>query len=279
MSGRVDGKVAVITGAARGQGRSHALRLAQEGADIIALDFCQDLPHVPYPLGTAEDLAETVSAVQALGRRAVGLKADVRDYAQLKAAVDQGAAELGRIDIVCANAGITHFSPIEDFDLQAWRDVVDTNLTGVFHTAKATIPHLKAAGGGSIIITSSTLALKASQNVGPYVSAKTGLTGLMRTLALELAPSRIRVNTVNPTGVNTPMVNNPAVYALFAPDLSAEERTAESLRPRFESLNLLPGVPLVEAEDVSNAVLWLASEEARMVTGALIPVDAGSSIS
>jgi (+)-trans-carveol dehydrogenase len=277
MSGRVEGKIAVITGAARGQGRSHAIRLAQEGADIIAVDACQDMSHVPYALGTADDLAETVRAVESLGRRIVAVQADVRDYDSLKAAVDTGVEQLGRLDIVCANAGITTFSSIEDFDVEAWRDVIDTNLTGVFQTAKASIPHLRASGGGSIIITSSVLALKASPNVGPYVSAKTGLTGLMRTLALELAGDNIRVNTVNPTGVNTPMVQNPAVYALFAPDLSIEERTPEVLDERFTTLNLLP-IPLVESVDVSNAVLWLASDEARYVTGAVLPVDGGSAI-
>jgi len=277
VEGKVAGKVAVITGAARGQGRSHAIRLAQEGADIIAIDACQDLANVPYPLGTAADLAETVAAVEALGRRIVSVQADVRDYDQLKSAIDKGVQALGRLDIVCANAGITTFSSIEEFDVLAWRDVIDTNLTGVFQTAKASIPHLKAAGGGSIIITSSVLALKASQGVGPYVAAKTGLTGLMRTLALELAQNNIRVNTVNPTGVDTPMVQNPAVYALFAPDLTEEERTPEALDARFTTLNLLP-IPLVESIDVSNAVLWLASEDARYVTGAVIPIDGGSAI-
>jgi SDR family mycofactocin-dependent oxidoreductase len=274
--GRVEGKVAFITGAARGQGRSHAIRLAQEGADIIAVDIEGQIDSVPYGMGTAEDMAETVRQVEALDRRIVASKADVRDYAQLKSALDAGVAELGRLDIVSANAGIFSFGTLEDLEDDVWQDMLDVNLTGVWHAAKAAIPHLKAGGnGGSIILTSSDAGLFAMENIGHYVSAKHGVVGLMRTLALELAPHFIRVNSIHPTTVNTDMIQNSAAYELFAPDLAPEERTAEMLAPRFQTINALP-IPWVDPVDISNAVLWLASDEARYVTGVTLPVDAGA---
>jgi (+)-trans-carveol dehydrogenase len=274
MAGRVAGKVAFITGAARGQGRSHALRLAQEGADIIAVDLCGQIGTVPYPMATEADLAETVKEVEALDRRIVATQADVRDYGAVKAAVEEGVAQLGRLDIVSANAGIFGFSPLENMDDTTWQDMIDVNLTGVWHTAKAAIPHLRAAGGGSIILTSSTAGLKPIPNTGHYNAAKHGVVGLMRTLAYELAADRIRVNSVHPTAVDTDMIQNAATYELFAADLPEAERTREVLAPRFGQLNLLP-IPWVEAVDISNAVLFLASDEARYVTGVTLPVDAG----
>jgi SDR family mycofactocin-dependent oxidoreductase len=275
MTGRVEGKVAFITGAARGQGRSHAIRLAQEGADIIAVDLAAQVDSVPYPMATPEDLAQTVKEVEALDRRIVATQADVRDYGALKAALDDGVAQLGRLDIVSANAGIFSFGRLEELPEQTWQDMIDVNLTGVWHAAKAAIPHLRAGGrGGSIILTSSTAGLKALQNTGHYVAAKHGVVGLMRTLALELAPDMIRVNTVNPTSVNTDMLHNAALYALFAPDLDDKDRTKERLVERFQALNALP-IPWVEPVDISNAVLWLASDESRYVTGVTLPVDAG----
>jgi (+)-trans-carveol dehydrogenase len=276
MTGRVEGKVAFITGAARGQGRSHAITLAREGADIIAVDICAQIGTVPYPMATPEDLAQTVKEVEATGRRIVATVADVRDYDAVKEALDDGVAQLGRLDIVSANAGISSYGRAEELAEQTWRDMIDVNLTGEWHAAKAAIPHLRAGGrGGSIILTSSTAGLKALQNLAHYVAAKHGVVGLMRTLALELAPDFIRVNTVNPTSVNTDMIQNAPTYALFAPDLPADERTREALIPRFESLNALP-IPWVEPADISNAVLWLASDESRYVTGITLPVDAGS---
>jgi SDR family mycofactocin-dependent oxidoreductase len=276
MTGRVEGKVAFITGAARGQGRSHAIRLAQEGADIIAVDLARQVGSVPYPMSTPEDLAQTVKEVEALDRRIVATQADVRDYGALKAALDDGVAQLGRLDIVSANAGIFSFGRLDELPEQTWQDMIDTNLTGVWHAAKAAIPHLRAGGrGGSIILTSSTAGLKALQNTGHYVAAKHGVVGLMRTLALELAPDMIRVNTVNPTSVNTDMLQNAALYALFAPDLEEKDRTKERLVERFQALDALP-IPWVEPVDISNAVLWLASDESRYVTGVTLPVDAGS---
>jgi (+)-trans-carveol dehydrogenase len=274
MTGRVEGKVAFITGAARGQGRSHAIRLAQEGADIIAVDMCGQVGSVPYAMSTPDDLAATVKEVEALDRRIVATQADVRDYGAVKAALDEGVAELGRLDIVSANAGIFSFGTLEELDETHWQDMIDVNLTGVWHAAKAAIPHLRAAGGGSMILTSSTAGLQALPNTGHYNSAKHGVVGLMRTLALELGPDMIRVNSVHPTAVNTDMIQNSATYELFASDLPEAERTKEALAPRFQGLNVLP-IPWVESVDISNAVLWLASDESRYVTGVTLPIDAG----
>ena len=274
--GRLDEKVAFITGAARGQGRSHAVTLAREGADIIAADIAAQIDTVPYPMGTPGDLAETVDEVEALGRRIVASEVDVRDYDALKAALDEGVAELGGLDIVAANAGLLEFGTADELTEQAWRDVIDVNLTGVWHTAKAAIPHLRAAGGGSIVITSSLAGLKGSQNVAHYVASKHGLVGLMRTLANELAPDMVRVNTVHPGSVDDDMVNNPATYHVFMPDREGEI-TREEVEPVFQMLNALP-IPWVEPMDISNAVLFLASEEGRYITGVTLPVDAGASI-
>jgi len=277
MAGRVAGKVAFITGAARGQGRSHAVRLAQEGADIIAVDVCEDMPGMPYAGATEADLAETVKEVEALDRRIVATKADVRDFGALKAALDNGVAQLGRLDIVSANAGIGS-SPYAAQDLaeQTWQDMIDVNLTGVWHTAKAAIPHLAAGGrGGSIVLTSSAAGLQAYANIAHYVSAKHGVVGLMRTLALELAPHSIRVNSLHPTTVNTPMIRNDVTYQLFRPDL--ENPTVDDATDAFLTLNALP-IKWVEAVDISNALLFLASDEARYITGVTLPVDAGAQI-
>jgi (+)-trans-carveol dehydrogenase len=274
MTGRVEGKVAFITGAARGQGRSHAIRLAQEGSDIIAVDLAGQIGSVPYAMATPDDLAQTVKEVEALDRRIYAVTADVRDYGAVKAALDDGVAQLGRLDIVSANAGIFSFGTLEELTETQWQDMLDVNLTGEWHAAKAAIPHLRAAGGGSIILTSSAAGLEGFANIGHYVSAKHGVVGLMRTLALELAPDMIRVNSLHPTSVNTDMIQNPAAYELFAPDLPAAERTKDVLAPRFQALNALP-IPWVEPVDISNAVLWLASDEARYVTGVTLPIDAG----
>ena len=276
MPGRVEGKVAFITGAARGQGRSHAIRLAQEGADIIAIDICTQIASVPYPMATPEDLAETVKEVEALGRRIVAIEADVRDFAAVKKAVDEGVAQLGRLDIVSANAGIASFGPAAEMSDETWRDMIDTNLTGVWHTAKAAIPHLIAGGrGGSIVLTSSAAGLQAYANVGHYVSAKHGVVGLMRTLALELAPHRIRVNSIHPTQVDTPMIMNESTWKLFDP--TNENPTVDAFRPISQEMNALP-IPWVDPVDISNALLFLASDEARYITGVTLPVDAGAVI-
>jgi (+)-trans-carveol dehydrogenase len=273
MTGRVEGKVAFITGAARGQGRSHAVRLAQEGADVIAVDLCAQVGSVPYPMATPEDLANTVKEVEALDRRIVAVQADVRDYAGLKQALDDGVAQLGRLDIVCSNAGIFSLGAAAELDETTWQDVIDINLTGMWHACKAAIPHLIAGGrGGSIVITSSDAGLKAYQNVAHYVSAKHGVVGLMRALALELAPHFIRVNSLHPSTVNTDMIQNEATYRLFRPDL--QNPGPQDMAEAATAINALP-IPWLEPVDISNAVLFLASDESRYISGVPLPVDAG----
>jgi SDR family mycofactocin-dependent oxidoreductase len=268
MAGRVEGKVAFITGAARGQGRAHAIRLAQEGADIIAVDIGRDYDTVGYPMGTAADLAETVKAVEALDRRCVAVTADVRDTAGLKAAVDDGVAQLGRLDIVSANAGICTVQAWDEVTPAVWQDTLDTNLTGVWNTMVVSVPHLIAAGGGSIICTSSTAGIKGLPYFAPYVAAKHGVVGIAKTMANELARHHIRVNTVHPTGVDTPMGDGlGGLEALIGRD--------PNLGPVY--MNTLP-VENVDARDVSHAVLFLASDEARYVTGLEFTVDAGATI-
>ena len=274
MAGNLEGKVAFITGAARGQGRSHAVTLARRGADIIAVDLCKQVDTVRYPLATPDDLTRTVELVEEIGGRIVATQADVRDFGALQAALNQGVDEFGRLDVVSANAGILSFGRLEELDEVTWQDVIDINLTGVWHTVKAAIPHLRAAGGGSIILTSSAGGVRAMENIGHYSAAKHGLIGMMRTLAKELASDMVRVNIVLPTAVDTDMIHNNFTYELFAPDLSEAERTREVLESRFAGDNLLP-IPWVDAADISNAIAWLASDEARYVTGVLLPVDGG----
>jgi (+)-trans-carveol dehydrogenase len=272
-AGRLGGQVALITGAARGQGRSHAVRMAEEGADIIAVDVCADLEHVPYPLGTTAELAETVALVEGLGRRIVTRTVDVRDLASLRQAVDEGVATFGRLDIVCANAGVNTPAPMVEMSEDSWLEIIDVDLTGVWHTCKVAIPHMLAGGrGGAIVLTSSAAGLKAYANIAHYTAAKHGVVGLMKTLAQELAPHRIRVNTVNPTQVDTPMIMNPPMYKLFCPDLDDPGRA--DFAPVSQAMNALP-IPWVDARDVSNAVVFLASDEARYITGVALPVDAG----
>jgi SDR family mycofactocin-dependent oxidoreductase len=271
--GDLEGKVALITGAARGQGRSHAVALAEQGVDIIALDLCADIDTVWYPLATADDLAETARLVEAQGRRVVTQAADVRDLAALSAAVDAGVAELGRLDIVLANAGIApSMTPAAD-PAASWRNVIDVNLTGAWNTAYAAKGAIaRGKRGGSIVLTSSTAGLKGmtggSPSVEAYVASKHALVGLMRALALELAPRSIRVNTVHPTGAATPMVLNEPMQSWI------EENAAMAASGMQ---NALP-VELIEASDVTNAILWLVSDKARYVTGVALPVDAGFSI-
>ena len=271
--GRLEGKVAFITGAARGQGRAHALKLAAEGADIIAVDICAPIDSVDYALATEADLAETVKLVEEMDRRIVAAQVDVRDAAALAAAVTQGVASLGRLDIVVANAGILSASPNADMAGSTWQDMIDVNLTGVFHTVQAAVPHLIAGGrGGAIVLTSSALGIRAMPNVSHYVAAKAGVIGLMRSLALELAPHRIRVNTVNPSVADTDMVHNDATYELFMPHL--EHATREQAAEVFATLNPFP-VPWVDSLDVTNAVMYLVSDEGRYVTGLELKIDAG----
>jgi SDR family mycofactocin-dependent oxidoreductase len=271
--GRVEGKVALITGAARGQGRSHALRLAEEGADIIALDVCSQVETVPYAMATEADLEETAKQVEDRDRRILTRQADVRDLGQLQAAVADGVSEFGHLDIVCANAGIASIGVAWELTEESWHDMIDINLTGVWKTVKAAVPQMLEQGsGGSIILTSSIFGVQAGANVAHYVAAKHGVTGLMRALAVELAPHRIRVNSVHPTTVDTDMIQNRMTYELFLGRSDASRADAEM---GMKVLNALP-VPWVDAVDISNAVLFLASDEARYVTGTALAVDAGS---
>lgn len=269
--GRLDGKVAFITGAARGQGRSHALRMAEEGADIIAVDLCADIGTVHYPMPTIEDLDETARLVRKADRRIVAVQADVRDQEALRNAFHAGVDELGRVDIVCANAGIAPMDADEPDPVQICRDVIDVNLIGVWNTVRVAAPAMIDAGqGGAIVLTSSTGGLKGfggallNAGVESYAAAKHGVVGLMRAFANEFAKHSIRVNSVHPTGVNTPMITNDAVARLM--DANAE--MAEVFR------HPMP-VSTIESIDVTNAVVWLVSDEARYVTGVALPVDAG----
>jgi (+)-trans-carveol dehydrogenase len=273
MPGRVAGKVAFITGAARGQGRSHAIRLAEEGADIIAVDVCENVDTVPYPGATPGDLADTVKAVESLDRRIVAHQVDVRDYASLKAALDDGVAQLGRLDIVSANAGIFSSASAAELTEEQWGQMIDINLSGVWRTCKAAIPHLiTGKDGGSIILTSSAASLKAAEHVAHYTAAKHGVVGLMRTLALELAAHSIRVNSIHPTNVDTAMIQNETMYRLWMPELDTPTR--DDFATLSQSLQALP-VPWIDPVDVSNALVFLASDEARYITGVTLPVDAG----
>jgi len=264
--GRVEGKVAFITGAARGQGRSHAVRLAEEGADIIAVDLCGPVPGLQYSHATEEDLAETVRQVEALDRRIVARKADVRDRDAMKAALDEGVAELGKLDIVVANAGICIIAPWDEVTPEIWNETISTNLTGVFNTVQLTAAHLIAAGGGSIILTSSAAGLKGLPFLTPYVAAKHGVTGLARAFAHELAEYSIRVNSLHPTGVATAMGEMGDAYP---PLLEKHPRLGGMLA------NSLP-VDVTQPRDQSNAVLFLASDESRYVTALALTVDAGN---
>jgi (+)-trans-carveol dehydrogenase len=278
IMGVLDGKVALVTGAARGQGRSHARRLAEEGADIIAIDACATPGWLSYPLASEADLTQTVKEVEAAGtgRRIVARRADVRDLGAVRAALDEGVAELGgRLDIVCANAGIIS-QPVAtwEIDLDQWRELIDVTLTGVFVTIKAAVPHMIAAGnGGSITLTSSGAALISGGGFADYKAAKSGVLSLTRTLACELAEHFIRVNAVCPTAVDTPMIQNETLYRSFRPDLPNPGR--EDVKAGFQTMNLLP-IPWVDVADVSNAIVWLASDAARYITGVTLPVDAGN---
>ncbi len=272
---KLEGKVAFITGAARGQGRSHAVRLADDGADIVAVDLCADTATVPYPLGTADELAETKSLVEAAGRRCATTTADVRSLEQLGAAVDLAKETFGGIDILVSNAGIWSSSTDSwSLDEETWQTMIDVNLTGQWKTAKAVVPTMIEGGnGGAITITSSSIGLKATAGNVHYTSAKHGVIGLVRTLAHELAPHNIRVNAICPTAVKTTMITNDALYALFRPDLASP--SLADAEPPLADLNMLD-VSLIEPSDVSAAISWLVSDDARYVTGIALPVDAGS---
>jgi SDR family mycofactocin-dependent oxidoreductase len=277
MSAALQGRVAFITGAARGQGRAHALRLAKDGADIIAIDRCADIGSIDYPLATDDDLKETVRLVESLDRRIVATKADTRDFADLSAAFAEGYAEFRRLDIIVANAGIMRLGPESDDFLADWNDVIDTNLSGVFHTIRAALPAMREGGrGGSIVITGSTAGLKGLKSLAAsslaYSASKRGAVALMQSLARALAAEWIRVNTVHPTGVRSGISENEVAYGLMAEAAAGRNNTISSMQ------NALP-VALLEPEEIANAVAFLVSDEAKFVTGVQFPVDAGFNVS
>lgn len=272
--GKLDGKVAFVSGVARGQGRSHALTLAREGADVIGFDICEQIQSAPYPGASRAELDETQAMIEALGRRAVMSIADVRKYDEVEAAFAKGLAELGRCDFIIANAGIFAAGRFWEIELDAWNEMIDINLTGVWHTVRAATPTLISQGdGGSIVITGSTESLKGMANTASYSAAKHGLTGLMRTMANDLGQYNIRVNTVNPTCVDTNMVQNDCVRSLFNPGFDGE-LTRENCADSYARTNII-WVPWIEPQDVSNSVLFLCSDDSRYITGVPLPVDAG----
>jgi SDR family mycofactocin-dependent oxidoreductase len=275
--GRVQGKVAFVTGAARGQGRSHAVRLAEEGADIIAVDLCRDIPTIGYPMAKPEDLEETAKLVEKTGRSAVTAQADVREASQLREALERGIAEFGKVDIVVAQAGVAGMKG--NPPLQAWVDVINTNLIGTINAINVALPHLQE--GAAIVATGSTAALMDTHNKPDpgndpggmaYVHSKRALSAYVHDLATELAPRGIRANVVHPTNCNTDMLQSEPMYKSFRPDL--EHPTLADAEPVFYVQQAMK-VPWIEPLDISNAVLWLASDEARYVTGMQVRVDAG----
>jgi len=274
--GLLDGRVAFITGVARGQGRSHAIRLAEEGADIIGIDSLTDYETITYPMATQSDLDETIALVEKTGRRIHASVADVRDRDAVAKAVADGVAEFGRLDVACVNAGISpRGGSLWEISTEEWNDVIGVNLTGAFNTLAAVVPAMLAAGhGGSIIVTSSGAGLKTFQNLANYNASKFGVIGLARTLANEVATLGIRVNTICPGTVGTPMVTaNEAQFPLFRPDM--ENPTLEDCKAAFASMMPM-GEPWVDAVDISNVVVFLASDLSRYITGTTIPVDQGS---
>ncbi|MBZ6086468.1 mycofactocin-coupled SDR family oxidoreductase [Streptomyces olivaceus] len=271
--GRVAGKVALVTGAARGMGRSHAVRLAQQGADIIAVDLCADLETTPYPGADGQDLSSTTQLVEQLGRRILARRADTRNSDELQDVVDEAIAEFGHIDVVCANAGMSSFGFSWELTDEAWQEIIDVNLTGSWKTVKAVIPHMiERKEGGSLVFISSTAGLIGVPTMAHYTASKHGVVGLMRALAVELAPHNIRVNSVNPGNVDTPMVNNAPMRKIYLPEVS--DPTPEDANEVMKEMSALP-TGWLDSQGVSDAVVYLASEEARHITGITLPVDAG----
>lgn len=270
--GKLDGKVALITGGARGQGRSHALTFAREGADIVICDIVSQLETVPYEMSHPDDLEVTAKLVQEEDRRCLAMQADVRDTEQLAAVVDAAISEFGKIDILLANAGIVAPVALTDISDQAWSEMIETDLTGVFKSIRAVAPHMIAQRSGRIIATSSMVGRIGVPNLSHYVAAKWGVIGLVKSLALELGPHNITVNAVCPTNVDTPMIQNPAMYGLFAPGI--DNPTRDDVTPGFTALNALP-IPWVEAKDISEGMLYLAAESGRYVTGEALSIAAG----
>lgn len=272
MSKGLGGKVAFVTGAARGQGRAHCIRLAQDGADIIGVDICEDVATMTYSNATWEDLLETQRLVEKEGRRMVVKKADVRDYDALKSAFEEAYAAFDRLDIIVANAGIVRMAQEVDA-VQEWRDVLDTNLSGAYYTLRVATDRIREGGrGGSIILTSSTAGLRATASIGgagnAYAASKRALVALCQNFALELAPERIRVNTIHPTAVNSGMTDNPSMRAIVEYARQGGKTAIAGME------NALP-FDMLEPSDVANAVAWLVSDEAWYITGVNFPLDGG----
>lgn len=274
MTRRLEGRTAFITGAARGIGRAQAVRFAEEGADIVAVDVCGPIDSVHVPHSTPEDLAETARMVESHGGRIATEVVDVRDVDGMRAAADRGAERFDGIDIVCATAGITSRGTLVEMSDSTWRTMLDVNLTGVWTTCKVTAPHLLHRGAGAVVLVNSIAGLRGLLGVGHYTAAKHGVVGLMRSLAIDFAPFGIRVNSVHPTNVDTPLIQNDLVRSGFRPDLDRAP-TVEEFTDAATRMNLL-AVPWVDAVDVANASLFLASDEARYITSVSLPVDAGS---
>ncbi len=270
--GLLDGKTVLITGGARGQGRAHAVTSAREGADVILLDITEQIDSANYALATADDMAETVRQVEQLDRRALPFDADVRDQQQLDEVVSAGIAEFGKIDVLIANAGIWTRAPFWEMTDAMWQDMVDVNLTGVWRSAKAVTPHMIDRQSGSIVITSSVNGLEPGMNYAHYVATKHGVIGLMKNIALELAPHGIRCNSINPGAILTPMTNQQAAWDMFA---GHEGGTRDDLIAGGHSFHALKGTTFMPPEVIANTALYLNSDLAATVTGVTIPVDAG----
>jgi SDR family mycofactocin-dependent oxidoreductase len=276
--GLLDGKVVLVTGGARGQGRSHAVRLAEEGADVVVVDVAADVPEVAaYPGPDEADLAETARLVEGCGHRAIARRADVRDRAALQGVVDEALEAFGRLDAVLANAGVCPpGAPTWEIPEAQWSAVLAVNLTGVFNTVSVTVPPMLEAGrGGAIVITSSSAAMKSPPNMADYAASKHGVIGLMETLAVELGPHRIRVNAICPAAVDTTILDNEAMFRLVRPDLEHPGR--DDIAEAFAGRNPIPA-PWVSPRDVSNFVAWLVSDQAWYLTGATLPLDMGHNV-
>lgn len=270
--GRFDGKTVMITGGARGQGRSHALSFAREGADIVVTDIAKQVETVPYAMSSEADLKETVAQVEALDQRCLAVQADSRDTSAVNGAVEQAIDQFGKIDILIVNHGLLSLSPVADMSDEVWDDVIGSDLTGVFKATRAVIPHMVAQKSGRIVATASMAGRTGLPTVAHYCAAKWGVIGFVKSVAREVAAEGVTVNCVCPTNVDTDMIHNEAFYALFAPGV--DNPTREDVIPGFMSLNAVP-VPWIESIDISNAMMFLASDEARYITGEALHVSAG----